>query len=53
MSDTRQFSDVQAALFDVDEAPSLPRGQPQPSYIRDHRARLRERFHWLGIVGRC
>ncbi|MGR3273321.1 JAB domain-containing protein [Thalassococcus profundi] len=44
MSDTRQFSDVQAALFDVDEAPSLPRGQPQPSYIRDHRARLRERF---------
>ncbi|NIY96433.1 DNA repair protein RadC [Salipiger sp. HF18] len=41
-----QFSDSQAALFDHDEAPELPaRGERQlPSYIRDHRARLRERF---------
>ncbi|NVK59442.1 MAG: DNA repair protein RadC [Rhodobacteraceae bacterium] len=40
------FSDSQAALFDHDEAPELPaRGERQlPSYIRDHRARLRERF---------
>ncbi|WP_289153221.1 DNA repair protein RadC [uncultured Salipiger sp.] len=40
------FSDSQAALFDHDEAPELPaRGKRQlPSYIRDHRARLRERF---------
>ncbi|SDE42144.1 DNA repair protein RadC [Salipiger thiooxidans] len=40
------FSDSQAALFDHDEAPVLPaRGERQlPSYIRDHRARLRERF---------
>ncbi|MAU47605.1 MAG: hypothetical protein CMP09_22885 [Yangia sp.] len=40
------FSDSQAALFDHDEAPELPAsGERQlPSYIRDHRARLRERF---------
>ncbi|WGW04375.1 RadC family protein [Tropicibacter oceani] len=40
------FSDSQAALFDHDEAPEpvLPRGAPAPSYIKDHRARLRERF---------
>lgn len=42
----QEFSDTQASLFDVDEVvsgPSLPQGR-QPSYIRDHRARLRERF---------
>lgn len=40
------FSDSQAALFDHDEAPAQPLdGQkPLPSYIKDHRARLRERF---------
>ena len=39
------FSDSQAALFDLDEAarPVVGAGQ-LPSYIRDHRARLRERF---------
>lgn len=34
-------------MFDVDEAPppaALPGSKAQPSYIRDHRARLRERF---------
>lgn len=41
-----QFSDSQAALFDPDEAPDtpLPERTRLPSYIRDHRARLRERF---------
>ncbi|MBS0125654.1 RadC family protein [Thetidibacter halocola] len=40
------FSDSQAALFDRDEAPetALPGQERLPSYIRDHRARLRERF---------
>lgn len=40
------FSDSQAALFDLDEAPvqSVPDTKVMPSYIKDHRARLRERF---------
>ncbi|MBW4981079.1 DNA repair protein RadC [Mameliella sp. CS4] len=40
------FSDSQAALFDHDEALARPGpgAQKLPSYIRDHRARLRERF---------
>ncbi|WP_375258824.1 DNA repair protein RadC [Citreimonas sp.] len=44
------FSDSQARLFDVDEAaPAAPHPGDSgrdglPSYIRDHRARLRERF---------
>ncbi|EIE51382.1 hypothetical protein AL036_06890 [Salipiger aestuarii] len=40
------FSDSQAALFDYDESRAEPiqRGGAPPSYIRDHRARLRERF---------
>ncbi|WP_417205594.1 RadC family protein [Antarctobacter sp.] len=40
------FSDSQAALFDLDEAarPAAPGTEKLPSYIRDHRARLRERF---------
>lgn len=40
------FSDSQAALFDHDEAQAIPmtRGGALPSYIKDHRARLRERF---------
>lgn len=46
MARATQFSDSQPALFDRDEAPEapLPAGRPLPSYIRDHRARLRERF---------
>ncbi|MGP6089019.1 RadC family protein [Antarctobacter jejuensis] len=40
------FSDSQAALFEPDEAPPRPGpgAEKLPSYIRDHRARLRERF---------
>jgi DNA repair protein RadC len=40
------FSDAQAALFDFDEAPVAPVPDQKilPSYIKDHRARLRERF---------
>ncbi|WP_089278738.1 RadC family protein [Antarctobacter heliothermus] len=39
------FSDSQAALFDLDEAERpVPGATKLPSYIRDHRARLRERF---------
>ncbi|MGH1411990.1 MAG: RadC family protein [Pelagimonas sp.] len=40
------FSDSQAALFDLDEAPMepVPNTKALPSYIKDHRARLRERF---------
>lgn len=40
------FSDSQAALFDLDEATARPSSGADklPSYIRDHRARLRERF---------
>lgn len=40
------FSDSQAALFAFDEAETapLPSGGKLPSYIKDHRARLRERF---------
>ncbi|SNR38656.1 RadC family protein [Puniceibacterium sediminis] len=45
MNNSTHFSDSQAALFAVDEAPVHPRTDaPQPSYIQDHRARLRERF---------
>ncbi len=42
-----QFAEVPQSLFDSDEAPCLPMpvkdGKP-PSYIKDHRARLRQRF---------
>ncbi|CUH79253.1 RadC family protein [Tropicibacter naphthalenivorans] len=40
------FSESQAALFDFDEAQAEPLagGTRLPSYIKDHRARLRERF---------
>ncbi|WP_425074385.1 RadC family protein [Sagittula sp. S175] len=46
MSRIRHFSDSQAALFAHDEVPedAGPEAKGQPSYIRDHRARLRERF---------
>lgn len=46
MSRASHFSDSQAALFDMDEAMPDPvqGGGRLPSYIRDHRARLRERF---------
>lgn len=41
------FSDSQVALFDFDEVQDgrpATTGEKQPSYIRDHRSRLRERF---------
>jgi len=46
MSHGPHFSDSQAALFDVDEDASttMPMAARLPSYIRDHRSRLRERF---------
>ena len=46
MTRARSFSDSQAALFDHEEAPlaALAPAEKLPSYIKDHRARLRERF---------
>ncbi|WP_146590506.1 RadC family protein [Puniceibacterium confluentis] len=45
MRKSGNFSDSQAALFARDEVPRVPEKLArQPSYIRDHRARLRERF---------
>lgn len=45
MSRRTHFSDSQAALFATDETSVQPQPDtPLPSYIRDHRARLRERF---------
>lgn len=39
------FSDAARSLFSTDEAPSAPLpGGAVPSYIRDHRSRLRDRF---------
>ncbi|MEP2531598.1 DNA repair protein RadC [Shimia sp.] len=45
MSDNQSFSEMPLPLFDQDEAPvtPLPTGK-LPSYIADHRKRLRERF---------
>ena len=45
MSRASQFSEAQPALFASDEAPAQALGGDRlPSYIRDHRARLRDRF---------
>ncbi|EBA05734.1 RadC family protein [Sagittula stellata] len=44
MTRGRSFSDSQAALFDHEEAPVTAPTAKLPSYIKDHRARLRERF---------
>jgi len=45
MCPTHAFHEAPLPLFDVDEAPgtALPAGR-LPSYIKDHRQRLRERF---------
>ena len=44
MSDSRAFNEMSLPLFDSDEV-VVPRGAgQQPSYIRDHRKRLRDRF---------
>lgn len=45
MSNGHSFSEAPGPLFSSDEAPVLPLPAGQiPSYIRDHRQRLRERF---------
>ncbi|SDG71850.1 RadC family protein [Alloyangia pacifica] len=46
MSPPRHFSDSQPSLFAGDETPVRPAqgGRTLPSYIRDHRRRLRDRF---------
>jgi len=43
MSEPHVFSDMPLPLFDSDEAP-LPAAKRLPSYLRDHRMRLRDRF---------
>ncbi len=44
MSGYSHFSEAALPLFGGDEATSVAPVGPQPSYIRDHRARLRGRF---------
>ncbi|WP_132861852.1 RadC family protein [Shimia isoporae] len=45
MSDQRRFSEKTLPLFEADEAPVAPLTPGKlPSYISDHRKRLRERF---------
>lgn len=46
MSKPRAFSEIPLPLFQADEATTqpLPQGTRLPSYIRDHRKRLRDRF---------
>lgn len=45
MSDPRAFHDFSPSLFDAEEAPAAPLAPGKlPSYIADHRARLRARF---------
>ncbi|WP_417740785.1 RadC family protein [Salipiger sp.] len=43
MAKGSQFADGQASLFGGDETP-VPPDAPSPSYLRDHRVRLRQRF---------
>ncbi|MDF9304282.1 DNA repair protein RadC [Tritonibacter mobilis] len=57
MGKSERFEEQMLPLFegangDSDEAPLLPIMQGRiPSYIRDHRARLRERFMSAGAIG--
>lgn len=45
MSDSRAFKEMPLSLFDSDEVPVAATAPGrQPSYIRDHRKRLRDRF---------
>lgn len=46
MSDPRAFTEMPLPLFEVDEAvpEPIPKGGRLPSYIADHRKRLRQRF---------
>ncbi|MEL7252613.1 MAG: DNA repair protein RadC [Pseudomonadota bacterium] len=43
MGNSHAFSDLSLPLFDSDEA-AAPAGAKSPSYLRDHRKRLRDRF---------
>lgn len=43
MSQTHAFSDLSLPLFDSDDVVAAP-AQTAPSYLRDHRKRLRDRF---------
>jgi len=40
----KAFHEAPMPLFDQDEGNSLPKDEKLPSYIKDHRKRLRERF---------
>jgi len=44
MTTQTQFSDMPLPLFDGGNKAVVPNSAPQPSYIRDHRKRLRTRF---------
>ncbi|CUH64900.1 DNA repair protein RadC [Thalassovita gelatinovora] len=45
MSDQPAFSEKSLPLFSADDTPIMPSSSPQqPSYIADHRQRLRDRF---------
>ncbi len=45
MAQSNAFSDLTLPLFDSDEATARPAPDPKlPSYLRDHRKRLRDRF---------
>ncbi len=44
MEQDRSFQEMPLPLFSDEADAALPVGKRQPSYIKDHRARLRERF---------
>ena len=44
MATQNQFSEMPLPLFDGSDEVVVPTSTPQPSYIRDHRKRLRRRF---------
>lgn len=44
MTQSNSFSEAPLSLFDTDEAPAAPLPDRFPSYISDHRKRLRARF---------
>ncbi|MEO0751580.1 MAG: DNA repair protein RadC [Pseudomonadota bacterium] len=44
MGHPHAFSDLSLPLFDSDEVAQTPTAPAQPSYLRDHRKRLRDRF---------
>lgn len=44
MATQNQFSEMPLPLFEGSDEAVVPKSTPQPSYIRDHRKRLRSRF---------